>query len=180
MPHDAYSVNRHVTHQCSYFPYSLFSLITQIRFAQDDDRTRTTPPGEGQVPFDTSWVEVFIERRDKENSIDVGPTICGSVRTPAILRVNLLFRGKTAWIVTLPLSGDGRITTQSPTAGRSPRSKASCRSLPAVSPSTFPIHCRHNRSVCIRSRRDRKRSRLPRTVENAFQRICPSPGFLGH
>src|SRR5215213_2370675 len=65
-------MNRYVTYHRSYFPYSLFSVITQIRFAQDDDRTRATLPGDDQVSFDTSWVEVFIQRGDKKNSIHVG------------------------------------------------------------------------------------------------------------
>jgi hypothetical protein len=64
-------VNWHVTYYGFYFPSSLFNLVTQIRLAQDDDWTSTTLPGDDQVTFDTSWVEVLIERCDEKNSIDV-------------------------------------------------------------------------------------------------------------
>jgi hypothetical protein len=51
--------------------HSSFNLIAQIRLAQDDDRTSTTLPGNDQVTFNPSWVEVLIQRGDQENSIDV-------------------------------------------------------------------------------------------------------------
>jgi hypothetical protein len=66
-------------------------------------------------------------------------TICSTVWSPATLREKSEVRGSTAWIVVRPpAADDGLIATQSPTAGRSRRLRAACRSRPARSASSSP------------------------------------------
>src|SRR4029077_16138232 len=62
---------------------------------------------------------------------------CSTVSSPATLRENRLLRGSTAWIVDRPPAiVVALIATQSPTAGRSRRPCASCRSRPVTSASS--------------------------------------------
>ncbi len=78
-------------------------------------------------------------RPETRNTVSMlAATICSSVASPAARRENRLERGRTARILaSLPATG-GSIATQSPTAGKSMRCAAWCRSRPETRASQSP------------------------------------------
>ena len=95
------------------------------------DRPRAALPRHGEVALEAARVEVVVEPRDDEGGVDVGGddlldglVAGGLAREDALARQHGVDRGAVA------TASPRRTATQSPTAGRSRRDRASWRSRP--------------------------------------------------
>jgi len=64
-------VNSHAESDSFDFAKFFFDLIAKVGFAENDDRACSTLPGSGQIAFDSSQVEIVIERCNDEYSVDI-------------------------------------------------------------------------------------------------------------
>ena len=106
-------------------------IVDEIRLVEDDDRRGAAFPRGHQIALDAARIEIVIEAGHQEDDVDVGgdDLLLGGIAGGAAREARRARQdGADPRVAASP--GAASTATQSPTAGKSARPAASCRSRP--------------------------------------------------